>query len=276
MNNKASDWSGLAFNQVPHSSNRIHSDQTAKVYGFKGGLVPGVTLSAYLAHPAIEAWGRAWLEKGYIHVKVESPVYDGNKFVVEVEGDEQSYTADLISEGKRCAMAHVRLSRHLEFAPQPAKYSGHLIMEDDYCAPPATRSNMEKIQNEGCPAVRFLWSEQHDMTSYFREPEKMPTLLSTPKSGQGLANLSFLLGCANRHFAAVAAMSPWVHIETKSQNYEAVSIDTSIVSEMKIVDLFNKKGHEFADCEFNLFNEHTNQCVCSIWQRAIYKMRDLE
>ena len=58
-------WSAKALNTAPDSDNQIHGDEMAKEFGFKGGLVPGVTVSAYLLHPIIEKWGLDWLEKGW-------------------------------------------------------------------------------------------------------------------------------------------------------------------------------------------------------------------
>jgi len=78
-------FEGLAFNPVPESENRIHSDEVARAYGFRGGLVPGVVVSAYLLHPAAVAWGRDWLERGQAHAVVHSPVYHGERFRVEVD-----------------------------------------------------------------------------------------------------------------------------------------------------------------------------------------------
>ena len=43
------NWTATAFNTAPDSRNEIHSDKVAKQFGFKGGLVPGVTVTAYLA-----------------------------------------------------------------------------------------------------------------------------------------------------------------------------------------------------------------------------------
>ena len=42
----AGNWQGIAFNQVPNSTNQIHGDEMPQRFGFKGGLVPGVTVSA--------------------------------------------------------------------------------------------------------------------------------------------------------------------------------------------------------------------------------------
>jgi len=266
-------WSGLAFNQVPDSANKIHGDEIAKQYGFKGGLVPGVTLSAYLAQPAIVAWGEEWLAHGFAHVKVIAPVYDGEQFDVQVIPDNHLYSAKLYSRDKLCAEAEISLTQNMPLAPQPRQCE---FIDDDYQKPPATREVMEEFLNNGCPAMRFNWHGDHEMTTYFANRAAMPLLLQTDPSvenAQGKANMGFLLGCANRHFAAVASMSPWVHLETKSQNFQAVNLNTQLICEMELLDLFNKKGHEFADCEFNLFEEATGHCVCSIWQRAIYQMR---
>ena len=50
-------------------------------------------------------------------------------------------------------------------------------------------------------------------------------------------------------------MNPWVHLETKSQNYKAVSIETTLIAEMSVIDFYEKKGHEFIEVEVNLFEE---------------------
>ena len=55
--------SARALNTAPDSENQIHGDDMAREFGFRGGLVPGVTVSAYLLHPIIEKWEIDWLEK---------------------------------------------------------------------------------------------------------------------------------------------------------------------------------------------------------------------
>ena len=79
------NWQATALNTAPDSENQIHSDELAKEYGFKGGLVPGVTVSAYLLHPVIELLGKSWLERGYANCKITAPLYDGETFEVSSE-----------------------------------------------------------------------------------------------------------------------------------------------------------------------------------------------
>jgi hypothetical protein len=272
----SASFSGVAFNQVPDSDNRIHSDELAQAYGFRGALVPGVTVSAYLIQPAIERWGLDWLTRGWAHAVVKSPVYDGEHFDVDIAWHADAFQCRLSSGAQHCAEAKVVLPGSLAgvLMAKPER-RGDRLMPEDYKGPEVTPDLMAELQASGCMAKKFLWSPAHEMAAYFRLQKEMPALLRPdlqPGSG-GYANMSFLLGCANRHFAAVAKMSPWVHLQTSSQNFQAVPLHTVLVSEMSVLELFNKKGHEFADCEFNLYRADDDSPVCRIVQRAIYKLR---
>jgi len=99
----------------------------------------------------------------------------------------------------------------------------------------------------------------------------LPNLLQ-PKKG-AYSNLAFLLGCSNWILAGNAYMNPWVHLQTISQNFKAVEINTSLIAEMEINKLFEKKGHEFVDVYVNLFEEESKECVMHINLIAIYKLR---
>jgi len=58
----------------PHE-NKIHEDDLARQYGFKGGLVPGVTVYAWMTHPVVEALGSEWLERGSFETRFAKPIY---------------------------------------------------------------------------------------------------------------------------------------------------------------------------------------------------------
>ncbi len=50
-----------AYNTAKPSENQMHDDSVAQKYGFKGGLVPGVDVLAYMIHVPVERWGEAFL-----------------------------------------------------------------------------------------------------------------------------------------------------------------------------------------------------------------------
>jgi len=49
-----------AKNTSTQSENKIHDDTLARRYGFRGGLVPGVIVYAYLTEPLVAGLGEAW------------------------------------------------------------------------------------------------------------------------------------------------------------------------------------------------------------------------
>ncbi|MBW2396449.1 MAG: hypothetical protein JRG95_19530 [Deltaproteobacteria bacterium] len=238
-------WSAEAFNQATKSENRIHSDEIAKEYGFRGALVPGVTVSAYLIHPAVAAWGEAWLERGRAQVVVHSPVYDREMFRVDVsKASPSEYEAEL-------------------FDPHDA------ILGRDFERPKASRKVMEHRQRDGLLATRARWNDTAEITSYLRDPERM----AAPFSKLGFANPAFVLGLTNWALAGNVKMSPWLHLQTDSQNYRPIAANTELVVESSIADLFEKKGHEFIDVDMNIFDRATEALATSVRLRAIYKLR---
>ncbi len=67
-----------AYNTAKASENKIHDDATAKRFGFRGGLVGGVHVYAYMTHLPVQRWGRAWLERGTGDARFGKPVYEGD------------------------------------------------------------------------------------------------------------------------------------------------------------------------------------------------------
>ena len=263
------NWSAIAFNTAPDSENKIHGDELAKEYGFEGGLVPGVTISAYLIHPVIELWGEEWLEKGFANCRITSPLYDNENFEVTLDTikDNHINTSLIRSNEVLSANAEVSITREL---PEPPLLRKDKLVETDFVAPQATKEVWEDLKEGGCRAFKFYWGGK-DPLLYLRDENLLPKLLQ-PSEG-GLSNLCFLLGCSNWILSGNAYMNPWVHLQTVSQNFRSVPFGTTLISEMSVNETYEKKGHEFVDVNVNLFDEKDEGCVMSINLIAIYKLR---
>ncbi|MGD8832910.1 MAG: hypothetical protein PVF57_20055 [Pseudomonadales bacterium] len=263
-------WHGEAFNQATDSSNQIHSDEMAQAYGFRGGLVPGVTVSAYLMHPAVVAWGEQWLSAGHAEVVVAKPLYDGYAFDVMVdELDERSYRATLIDqEGTRCATGTMRLP---ETVPSPPVRRGDPLLARGETVPPVSREVLERFRVEGMRALPARWSADNHMASYLADPAAMPHIHRF--DGAGLANGGFLLGLTNWVLAGNTYMNPWVHVQTESQFYATVAPDTGLLVECAVADLFERRGHQFVDARVDVYERETDNAVMSATLRAIYRLR---
>jgi hypothetical protein len=68
-------------------------------------------------------------------------------------------------------------------------------------------------------------------------------------------------------------MNPWVHLETRHQNFSAIEEGAEVAVQMVVEDFFEKKGHQFADVRVNLFSAASRAPLATIWQRAIYHLR---
>jgi len=263
-------WEANAFNQVPESSNRIHSDEMARSLGFTGALVPGVTVSAYLVHPGLIAWGADFLNRSKAEVTVHKPLYDGHNFEVTVsEASAGGYSAKLMdSSGVVCATARVEL---LNMLPEPPVYRGDALLTKDTQRPEATPENMALLKLQGLSALVSTWETEQPMSSYLKDSNLMPELLRVDAGG--MANAGYLLGLTNGILSGNALMNPWIHLQTSSCFFKAVALNTELIVECAIKDLFNRKGHEFVDIDVFAFERATKKAVMSAELRAIYQVR---
>jgi acyl dehydratase len=100
------EFEQFARNTAPDSENKIHDDAEARRYGFAGGLVPGVTLYAYLTRLAVTTFGAGWLERGTADCRFRRPVYEGETIRCEAQpaGDATpAIDVQVIREGVVCA-----------------------------------------------------------------------------------------------------------------------------------------------------------------------------
>lgn len=263
-------YTSIAFNEVPDSENRIHGDEVATRFGFEGALVPGVVVSAYLAHPAVQAWGLDYVARGAARVVVEKPVYDGHAFTVTVTAQgEIAYDAVLCdASGSARARARCWLPAQL---PAPPKRRGDPILARGYERPLGTPETMRRLQQQGMGALPVRWDEHAELTRYFRDASLMPSPL---QAGAGhYAHLGFVLGLTNWALGGNVRISPWLHLQTESQCFEAIEFGTDLVVESAIVDLFEKKGHHFCDVDVAAFRREDDAAVMQARLRAIYQLR---
>jgi hypothetical protein len=263
-------WSSTAFNPVPESENRIHSDE-ARQFGFQGGLVPGVVVSAYLIQPAIEAWGVEWLERGSAEVMVKAPLYDGQHFdVLLEEATDHDYSGRLLNPlGELCASARVELPEH---APPPPVMRGDPRVGRDHQRPLASRPVFEKLREEGLGALHVRCPDA-EIASDAKDPSDLP--LAFRPDAAGHANPAFVLGMTNWALTENVHMSPWLHMQTEHRNHAVITAGSELILEQSVADLFERKGHEFVDVDVAAFL-HDGSAVMSGRLRAIYKLRDSE
>src|SRR5438046_2451406 len=107
-----------ACNLSHASENKIHDDDVARRFGFRGGLVSGVEVYAYMTHLPVARWGVAWLERGTAECRFFKPLYDGKVATVSATESAGALSMFVESEGERCATGAAALPDEAHAAPR--------------------------------------------------------------------------------------------------------------------------------------------------------------
>jgi hypothetical protein len=266
---RAQGFRGVAYNPVPNSENQIHGDDVARRHGFRGGLVPGVVQSAYLLDPAVRAYGLDALRRSYAEVIVHKPLYHGADFEVRIDAcDASGYRATLVdAEGTRCADAGFELGKMPAQVPA-IRRAPRAPRRDE--RPSATREVLERLKVEGMGGLRARFDADNEMARYHASLDAQPVLLQPRPSGY--ASFAFLLGITDWAIARNVRLGPWLHLQTWSYQLAEVPFGSELRVEPSIVELFERKGHEFVDIDVAAFDAHERP-VLSARMRCIYKLR---
>ena len=137
--------------------NKIHEDGLAREFGFRGGLVPGVTVYAWTTRPVVAAFGAAWLDHGRFSVRFARPVYFGEPTTIRTSvaahsKDEVTIQARVENrEGDVCATATLSLPRGpLLTRPDVGAYSVAPLPAE---RPAATRVHLDGLRVLGTPEL---------------------------------------------------------------------------------------------------------------------------
>jgi acyl dehydratase len=227
-----------AVNTAPDSENKIHSDSVAAEYGFRGGLVPGVTVYGYMTVPIVD-FAPEWLERGSMKVRFLEPIYDGDEVSVQatVDGASIHVTAER-PDGLVCAIGTGAIPATLE---SPAdRYPEHPL-------PPKRPTPSVDSLVPGAPLGTVI--------------EKID--VSEPR-----AVLQFSNELLVRNFK----LGPWIHTGSEIQNYGAVRAGDLIAAHGRIHDRYERKGHQFVVVDVMLI-ANADRLVQTVRHTAIYQPR---
>ena len=262
-----------ARNTAAESENRIHDDAVAAKFGFRGGLVPGVTVYAYLTAPVVEH-EPAWLDRGRALVTFLQPFYENELVTISSEavesGEDSGWRLRAEREdGTVCATAEMFLDGGaLDFAaPLLDDFPQHPLPPIE-SRPYAIPENLIDGAPLGSLDVKVDLSLLE--RTYLRAvDERLPIYY-----GDGAAaHPGYLLSLANEIFVRNFDLNPWIHVGSEVKNWSAVRDGESLSVRGRIGNCFERKGHEFVDLDILLLVDHMRP-VQQVRHRAIYKLRE--
>lgn len=256
----------IAKNYGADHANRIHSDEGAAKYGFAGALVPGVGLYAYLTRPVVDALGLDWLERGAMSAKFIKPVYDGEKILAQatVAGvDPVELKLELFNpSGDVCTAGSASLPNSLP-AIDPERYPFRELPPSDQLRP-ATIANFSI--GEALGSLEFKLDLSGDN-------EFLDKVVETSPIYRDLCHPAFWIAQANEILAHNIALGPWIHTSSETQHYAIARGGERLSLRGRVVDLYEKRGHELIVVDLGMFGED-DRPIATIKHTAIIRLRE--
>jgi len=253
----------------PHE-NKIHEDDLARQYGFKGGLVPGVIMYAWMTHPVVEALGAEWLERGSFETRFAKPIYYEEPATIRARVSARTAEAVTIevaahnSVGEVCGTATMSLDRSAR--PSPPVVSDYVVASLPAERPRATRALFEGLRVLGTPELDLDAAAATGFVTRFGE-----TLMDYA-GAKAPAHPGMHLDMANRALDRNVRMSPWIHVGSEGWHLSVARVGDRLTMRGRVQRLFEKKGHEFVEADL-LLVANGSRPVASIRHTAIYLLR---
>lgn len=256
-----------ARNTSAASENKIHDDEVARKYGFRGGLVPGVTVYAYLTRPLVETLGAAWLARGTASVRLARPVLEDEEVVVTgaITGRQgASLTARLSAAtagAGECATLDVTLPAGL---PTPANVALYAEAPLPAERPPVSREHLESLASLGTVVTPY------DEARAAEYAGSVSDSLPLYRGADGYVHPAFYLDLGNRAFDRNVRLGPWIHVGSVVRHLSVARVGETLRTRGRVRSLFEKKGREFA--EVDLLILAGDRPVAHVLHTAIYRL----
>ncbi|MDP7546311.1 MAG: hypothetical protein QGF20_03380 [Alphaproteobacteria bacterium] len=262
------DYQVEAYNTAKDSENKIHDDTVARKYGFSGGLVPGVDVYAYMTHPAVQRWGRDWLERGTGECRLVKPVYEGATATISVQaiaGEAEAMAITVESAGQICATGTARLPSAAPVAPNLADFPVAALPGE---RPPASPASLPIGAMLGT-YTRHCSAEME--TEYQADVrEDLPLYRS-----ESIIHPGHILRFGNWAVTQNVVLGPWIHVSSAVQHFVTAHHGEDLSVRARITNNFERKGHLFVELDA-LVLAQGSRLLARMDHTAIYQPRQVQ
>lgn len=259
--NAIAPYTVVAYNTAQDSENKIHDDAVARRFGFSGGLVPGVDVYAYMTHPAVARWGRAWLERGTLECRFRKPVYDGAQAVVLADETSDGLTLSVTSGEQVCATGLATLPDAV--SPQRAVGSPPF--------PPETRpvADETSLMPGRLLGMRPLALTADYLARYYQDARETEPLYLRER----IAHPGLVLRACNWALSHNVALGPWMHVGSTVRHCGVARAGDELSVHARVAANYEHKGHRFVELDAVVMAG--GRAVARVDHVAIYRPRQV-
>ena len=254
-----SSYEIVARNHSSAHENRIHSDEVAQKYGFKGALVPGVAVYGHLIRPLAERFGEDFLGRAITALRLIKPAYDGDLLRIDLSGDDGQRLAECRNaEGTLLADLRVHLPDELPPPETPLSLSKR-----------ARRRRRVEINwavvKEGEPYPAWDWeitaAENQRFCAQIADELELYDAHVHPHA---------ILSIANQALTREFVMPAWIHTASEVRHRQALRVGDRVAVRAVPLEKWCRKGHEFVRLYIDV---HRDQALTTeMFHTAIFKV----
>lgn len=226
-------------NPSAHSENRMHSDDVARAHGFKGALVPGVTVFSHMTQPLVAKHGVDWLARGTAEIEFAKPAYEGELLTVRTARavDVDHYVLTCTNEQD---VELARMSAQLRNSPQTADARASLEP-----APPRGKDLVTwDLMEVGQPFPALAWRPtQADNLEWCADARD--ELAVYRKGVSPVLHPGFILRQANLVLRNRFTLPAWIHTGSRIVFHAAARSGETFEVRAIPEEKWRRKGHEF-------------------------------
>ena len=258
-----------ARNTSATSENKIHDDATAQRLGFRGGLVPGVTVYAYLTEPLVAGLGSAWLERGTATVRFAKPVFEGEEVAVTgavTARDPRGLSLALTGATAAAPEAATLAATLPAGSPTPANLALYRTAPLPDPRPEATREHLGALDTLGTPVATY------DEAAAAEWLDKVGDPLPLYRGPRGWVHPAFLLHQANKALSLNVRLGPWIHAGSVVRHLGGARVGEKLAVRGRVRSVFEKKNREFVELDLVVVAGDRPRPVAHILHTAIYRL----
>ncbi len=254
-----SSYAVTARNFSTSSENRIHSDEIAKKFGFKGALVPGVAVYGHLTYLLAERFGTQWLEHSVDNLRLLKPAYHDDRLSLELFEDEAQCEVRCLNEsGELLATLNSALPDTLP-APEPES-----IFDGDLKLPERVEISWDNVE-PGQPFSPWEVALTEELNQRYTSEVADPLPLYDT-----YAHPHLLLSLANTALTKEYVMPTWIHVGSETRRRAALKVGDTVTLRAVPLEKWQKKGHEFISLYVSLWRG--DELTTDILHTAIFKV----
>jgi acyl dehydratase len=252
-----------AYNASKESENKIHEDAVARQFGFRGGLVPGVDVYAYMTHLPVLRWGRAWLDRGTAECRLLKPVYDGDTAIVTATESPAGLELRIESHGEICVTGSAALPSEPVAPPGDFREGPMPPVE----RPPANEQTLATGTRLVINPFRVTDEYAEEYLQTVRETEPL-------YARDRLVHPGTILHIGNWALRHNVRLGPWMHVASTVQHFSAARIGDELTARAVVTANYERKGHRFVELDMLVYAGQQT-LVARIGHIAIYRPRQL-